>query len=143
MRGGPHRIAGGFAFGIACSFTPLIGLHIALAIILSRIFNFHILASALGTLFGNPITLPFIWFWIFQIGKSILGYNNNLILTGNETTLDTLYILLNNLSTIFFPMLVGGFVLFPFSWIISYLLLKRLLTKWQLNLAHKTLTPKQ
>lgn len=141
MRGGPHRIAGGFAFGVAFTFTPLVGLHIILAAVLSRILGFNILAAVFGTLIGNPITLPFIWLWIFHLGNSIVNANNSIHVESlsQQGTMEAIATLLDNLTTIFFPMLVGGTILFPFTWLISYILLKKLLSRWQKNLAKKTL----
>ena len=63
-----HAISSGIAFGAAISFTPFVGLHLLLAGLLAWIFRANILASAIGTLVGNPWTFPFIWIWIYQLG---------------------------------------------------------------------------
>ena len=53
---------------ITISFTPFVGFHLILAALLSWIFRANIIASAIGTLVGNPWTFPFIWIWIYQLG---------------------------------------------------------------------------
>ena len=69
----PYSIAAGFACGTAVSFTPLIGLHFGIAAVLAWIMRADLLASALGTLLGNPWTLPFILLWLYHIGHWMIG----------------------------------------------------------------------
>ena len=73
MPGTPYSIAAGFACGAAASFTPLIGLHFILAGLVAWSIRANILASAIGTVIGNPWTFPFIWLWIFKVGSWIVG----------------------------------------------------------------------
>jgi uncharacterized protein (DUF2062 family) len=68
-----HRIALGLAFGVFMSFSPLIGIHVLGAALLAWIFGANLLASAAGTLIGNPALFPLIWVWIYKSGKFILG----------------------------------------------------------------------
>lgn len=70
----PHRIAIGVSCGVFVSFTPLFGLHFVLAIALARLFRGNILASLIGTVFGNPVTFPFIASISLGFGRRILGY---------------------------------------------------------------------
>ena len=70
----PHAIAAGFAAGIAVSWTPFIGVHIAMAIVLAYLMAGNLIAAALGCLAaGNPVTYPFIWGITWEIGHLILG----------------------------------------------------------------------
>lgn len=73
LPGTPYRIAAGFACGAAASFTPFIGLHFLLAALLSVTLRAHVVASAIGTVIGNPWTFPLIWTWIYTLGRWILG----------------------------------------------------------------------
>ena len=73
MRVCPHRLSLGFAAGAFASFTPLIGLHFILALVLALVVRGNILASAVGTVVGNPVTFPFIWLATFQVGSRIIG----------------------------------------------------------------------
>ncbi len=71
LRATPHAIALGFAAGAAVSFTPLIGLHILLAIAIAFAFRGSLLAAALGTLVGNPATFPAIFALSYGVGTLI------------------------------------------------------------------------
>ncbi|MCP4316840.1 MAG: DUF2062 domain-containing protein [Hyphomicrobiales bacterium] len=68
----PHAIAAGVAAGVMASWSPFIGFHFIIAAVLAYLLAGNILASALGTAFGNPITFPFIWAASYNLGKYIL-----------------------------------------------------------------------
>jgi uncharacterized protein len=70
----PHTIALGVAIGAFISFTPFMGLHFLLAGLIALILGGSILASALGTAVGNPLTFPFIWLASYNLGAMLLGY---------------------------------------------------------------------
>jgi len=70
----PHTIALGVAVGAFVSFTPFVGLHFLLAGIIALALGGSILASALGTAVGNPLTFPFIWLASYNLGALLLGY---------------------------------------------------------------------
>lgn len=69
----PHRVARGVAAGIFVSFTPLFGFHLILAVVLALILRGNILAALLGTLFGNPFTLPLIATVSVEMGAWMRG----------------------------------------------------------------------
>lgn len=73
LPGTPYRIAAGFACGAAISFTPFIGFHFAGAALLALLVRGNVIASALGTVVGNPWTFPVIWAWIYTLGQWLLG----------------------------------------------------------------------
>ncbi|QFT32914.1 DUF2062 domain-containing protein [Roseibium porphyridii] len=68
----PHAIAIGFAAGAFASCTPLVGFHFLTAFGLAWVLRGNLIAAALGTSIGNPITFPFIWAFTFKIGQWIL-----------------------------------------------------------------------
>lgn len=68
----PHAIAIGFAAGAFASFTPLVGFHFIIAFALAYVIRGNLIASALGTSVGNPLTFPFIWASTFKVGQWIL-----------------------------------------------------------------------
>ena len=72
----PHKIALGFACGAFASFTPFVGFHFITAGIIAWLCRGSILASALGTSVGNPLTFPFIWWATYNLGGLILGYEH-------------------------------------------------------------------
>ena len=53
LPGTPYRIAAGFACGAAVSFTPFIGLHFLLAVLLALAVRGILVASAIGTVVVN------------------------------------------------------------------------------------------
>lgn len=124
MPGTPYSIAAGFACGAAASFTPLIGFHFLLAGLLAWAIRANILASAIGTVIGNPWTFPFIWLWIFKVGGWIMGtpedgpppqltFDMVLGIISGDTLGQSLDLLLT--------MMVGGFLTGAAVWVLFYL----------------------
>ena len=72
----PHAVAAGVAAGAFTSFTPFMGLHFLAAAALAWIVRGNLLASALGTFVGNPITFPFIWATSLSTGRWMLGLDD-------------------------------------------------------------------
>lgn len=68
-----HNIALGFAAGAFVSFTPFIGFHFILAAAVAVLMRGNLIASAVGTVVGNPITFPFIWLATYNLGAVIQG----------------------------------------------------------------------
>lgn len=98
----PHRIALGFACGVQASFTPFFGAHFVIAAALAFITRSNILASALGTFVGNPLTFPLIAGSSFFVGQELTGI---VIHTPDHPSLGWLW---DNIDHIFIPYLVGG-----------------------------------
>ena len=71
----PHAIAAGVAAGVFASFLPFIGFHFLLAAGVAWLLAGNLIASALGTAIGNPITFPLIWASSYKLGCAILGAN--------------------------------------------------------------------
>lgn len=73
LTGSPHTIAAGVAAGVFASFTPFMGFHFLLAFGLAYVIAGNLIAAALGTFVGNPLTFPFIWASTFSLGRRLLG----------------------------------------------------------------------
>ncbi|MCR4282285.1 MAG: DUF2062 domain-containing protein [Bauldia sp.] len=73
LAGSPYAIAAGVGVGVFSAFTPFLGLHIVIAIILAFLIGGNVVAAALGTTFANPLTLPFIWASTYKVGRVIIG----------------------------------------------------------------------
>ena len=69
----PHAIAAGVAAGVFASWTPLLGFHFILAFAISYILAGNMVAAALGTGFGNPLSFPFIWASTLKLGNMLIG----------------------------------------------------------------------
>ena len=73
LRATPHAIAMGVSAGVFISFLPIPGLHFLLAALVAWCLAGNVVASALGTAFGNPLTFPVIWGSTYEIGHLILN----------------------------------------------------------------------
>ncbi len=135
----PQALSLGIATGISISFTPFIGLHALLAMLVSWIIGGSMAAALIGTLFGNPWTFPFIWYFTFEIGQlmnyGFLPYEEEFSFQTIKQEISTLLVILKNiiifanipeleqnvekLKLIPF-MIVGSIPLVVVIWIISY-----------------------
>lgn len=117
----PHAIALGFSMGAFASFTPFVGFHFILAGLLAYVMRASILASAIGTVVGNPLTFPFIWLATYNVGAALLGREAKtqvaLALTQDSPSAIAEGLaantggLLRHIEPIFLPMIVGGTLL--------------------------------
>ncbi len=121
-----YAISSGFACGAMVSFTPFIGFHFVLALVVSFILRGNLLASMIGTIVGNPITFPFIWLTIYRIG--IVFVEQKEINRKVELNLENV---LNGGWEILFPMLIGSAILCLPVWFISYFVIRFLLTSFK------------
>ena len=110
-----YAISSGFACGAMVSFTPLLGLHFVLAVIFAYLIRGNFIAALIGTVVGNPITFPLIWGLIYKIGTFLTNIKLHKIT--HEINFD---MIVNQTYEIFFPMLVGGIIIAPLVWIITY-----------------------
>ena len=153
MKGSPRDLAAGLATGLAISFTPFIGLHALLAILLAWIIGASMAAAIIGTLFGNPWTFPFIWYLTYELGQFLyqgLGSNYEKFSFGNIKT--EVYTLLNiikhliifaNIQEIrvslaklnLIPIMTLGAIPFIFiSWFLSYFFFYNILKSYKIRI---------
>lgn len=71
--GSPHVVALGFAAGVFASWTPFVGFHILMGVALAFVFGGNLVAAALGTIVGNPLTFPLMWWSSFSLGNRMLA----------------------------------------------------------------------
>lgn len=157
LPGSAYAIAGGFAWGAAISFTPLIGMHFILAGLGAWLTRCNVLASAIGTVVGNPWTFPFIWAFVYRVGEVIIGMdpaeapaletlvelfnkiwgvvgNWILFIVGLEDTIRASHsteTLLTAIRNVFWPMLVGSLPVGLGVWLLFYVPLKKLVEGYQ------------
>ena len=148
----PHKISLGMSCGIFASFTPLFGLHFLIAGLLSYVLRANVLASLIGTFIGNPITFPIITVFNVKLGEWILGSNEYSSGDGGkifEGFLDFIFLIYKSLFTegsigensvprmneflygVFIPYSLGGLILGISIAIISYFLLRPLVSTYQ------------
>ena len=157
LPGTPASIASGFASGIAASFTPFLGLHFILAGALAMLFRGNVLASAIGTFFGNPWTFILIWLADYEVGLGIMhsfGYGADL----HVLSIDELVAIMGNvirflsftgniswanlsrdIEQVFMPLLIGGTVLGVIAWVASFLMTLWAVKGWRLHRAKRLL----
>jgi hypothetical protein len=63
----------GAAVGAAVSCTPFLGLHFVLAVVVAWSLRGSLIASAIGTFVGNPLTFPLMWGASYELGQLMLG----------------------------------------------------------------------
>ncbi len=148
LRTSPSAIARGAAAGVLVSFTPFLGFHFLLAGLLAWTMRGSIIASALGTFFGNTLTFPFIWMGTYQLGSRLLGLEPQLgdglagqikDMTTNiaNASWDGLWPVLEMLWPVMLkPMAVGGVLMGLVAGLVSYYLVKKLVGSYQLRMEH-------
>ncbi len=72
LSGSPYAIAMGTAVGASISFTPFLGFHILITFAVAWLLRANMIAGALATSIGNPLTFPVIWASTYQIGYLIM-----------------------------------------------------------------------
>jgi hypothetical protein len=70
----PERVAAAVALGVGIGLSPFIGFHFFLAIALAFVFRLNKLDTVIGSLAGNPWTLPPFYAVGYRLGRAILGY---------------------------------------------------------------------
>lgn len=137
LKGSPYALASGFATGVAVSFTPLIGFHFLIAILITYITRGSIVSTLFGTLIGNPWTLPIIVVFDYRVGSWIL----NIKARNDAVVVDSVSVDFSNIGELFsrfisiiqdpftdpfivnvlFPSLVGSIPFIVISWIVTYI----------------------
>ena len=69
-----ERVAAAIALGVGVGLSPFIGFHFFMAIALAWAFRLNKLDTVLGSLVGNPWTLPPFFAVGYRVGRAILGY---------------------------------------------------------------------
>lgn len=109
LRGTPREIAMGFALGLWVGMTPLMGLHILLAVALAALLKFNKIAAAIAVWITNAITAPFIYSLTYLIGTRITGMRGSFepMNTGGFALVTDL---IQRAPELFWNLTVGGFI---------------------------------
>jgi len=133
--GTPHNIAAGFACGAAMSFTPLVGAHALLGMVLALVVRGNLVATIIGTVVGNPWTFPFIWVLIYRLGRVISSEEDSGVPDDVEFAdlfgqiLDALFsfdlaYLAETAWPVWSPMMIGSIPVAIAAWLVFYVLIK-------------------
>jgi uncharacterized protein len=139
IKASPHSIAIGCAAGVFAVFTPFLGCQMLLAAFLALMFRGSVIASAVGTFAGNPLTYPIIWGSTFGVGNLFLGDSANAeigkLSTGaqalrvsiSEASPDGVATAVEGLWPILKPMALGALPLGGLTAVLIYFIVRRLL----------------
>jgi len=141
ISGSPHFITIGLVSGVFASWMPFVGLHFFLAALIAFFLRGSILASAIGTFFGNPFSFPFIWLATFNLGGFLLGYDAKekidltlpdgtflLLFTSPSAFFDAIW---TAIGPYFVPMLIGSIPLGLATCIPIYFVMRPIMSKYQ------------
>ena len=145
-----HKISLGAAIGVFVCFSPIFGVHMAMALVIVYILRANLVASFITTMFGNPVTYPFIATASLSLGRLVLGMNakdddfQSLHSAFWKASTDTWQLiqswfgfaehpdgLADFVSNLFLPYLIGGTILGLASGAITYFLIKPVIAAYQ------------
>lgn len=135
---GPYAVAAGFACGSAISFTPFVGFHMILAAITAFLVRGSIVASAIGTLVGNPWTFAFIWPATLYTGRLFLGSHEAGKINFLQLFEKLMHAVLNldfhmfvsDILPVLLPMMIGCIPYYILAWAVSYYFVKKTMDKF-------------
>jgi len=113
IRDFPESVAIGLAWGVAISFTPVLGFHLIICYLGTVMMRGNLIAATVGSVIGNPWTFPFFFYMAYKLGLSFI-YNP---LESYEFTLS---FLIENFNQLFFPTLLGSIPIAISVWFITY-----------------------
>ena len=125
IKGSSKSIAKGFATGVAVSFTPFVGFHILLSLIITKLTKQNSIAATLGTIAGNPWTFPFIWYLTLHTGHFLLSSDAPPLPVDFKVFFKNLFhavisldfnLFISDIWPIFLPMLVGCIPYYIIVW---------------------------
>ncbi len=133
----PYAIASGCACGVAISFTPFVGFHLVLAAMTAFLVRGSVVASAVGTIVGNPWTFAIIWPTTLYLGRLFLHIPHNTD-TDFIKIFDAFFHSAVNFDfkameaevwPIIYPMMIGSIPFYIAFWILSYCIIRKTLLK--------------
>ena len=122
IRDFPESVAIGLAWGVAISFTPLLGFHLIICYLGTLVMRGNLIAATVGSVVGNPWTFPFFFYAAYKLGV-------NFIYSPLEYYEFKISFLIENFSKLFFPTLLGSLPIAITTWFITYRVSKFYLEK--------------
>lgn len=128
LQDSPHSIAAGLAIGCAVSWTPAFGTHLIQCVVWCWLLRGNVLASWIGTAFGNPWTFPLLLWISYKVGVfffEMMGWTGTFNDLPEPVPLENM---LDHPMKILLPMLVGGYIVgittFPLFYYPFYYMIK-------------------
>ncbi len=120
--------AGGAAVGMFCAFIPL-PIHTISSAALAILFRVNLPIAVVFSFFSNPVTIPPLFFFSYQIGAKLLGLKEkNVSFSFSWDWIGT------TLVHIWEPLLLGCFILGTVSSFLTYLIIRLI---WRLSAISK------
>jgi len=119
LKGEPHQLALGMAFGIFSGLMPIMPFQIATAVALSLLFRGSKITAALGTWVSNPFDWYFIYYYSYRLGALVLRLREHGVIfssvMGDITSGEKATIMVGQIlgagSSILASFLVGGLII--------------------------------
>jgi len=137
LKGSPKEISKGFATGAAVSFTPFVGFHLLICLLVSKITRQNGIAAVLGTIVGNPWTFPFIWYATLKTGQFVLKNELTEVPISFKKLFSELFhavisldfsAFMTDIWPVFLPMMVGCVPFYIAVWWLTYRVVLHILT---------------
>jgi uncharacterized protein (DUF2062 family) len=128
LSGSPHAVSAGVAAGVAASMTPFVGLHFIMAFVLAFIVRGNMVAAALGTFVGNPLTFPIIWAAAYELGAHVVGSGHAAPASLTEGMLSKSF---SEVMTVFKPLVVGSVPLAVATGLLAYVVVRKVVTAYK------------
>lgn len=122
LQDSPSKVARGVAAGVAISFVPLPGTHLAQVILLSWAIKGNILAAIIASWVGNPWTFPPMWYLAYVVGMTLFrlfGWET-VDMPAHLTWHDIWFALTHDPYHLILPWVVGGYIVCLIAWPITY-----------------------
>lgn len=134
LKGEPKKLAKSFAVGSFIGVSPMIGMQVLISLLLSWIFKMNKTAAVAGVLNTNWTKGLYLYPVNYKIGASILGgsdlINIKSIFQGN-----VIQNLINSGPSVFFSLLIGGFITGSIIAIAYYFIVLKVITSNSKKLA--------
>ena len=118
----PESVAIGMAWGVAVSFTPLLGFHLIICYLGTWLMKGNLIAATVGTIIGNPWTFPFIFYLDYKVGTTI--YLNRIDYYEFKISF-----FVENFENLFYPTLLGSIPLALIMWFVTFYVCRNFLIK--------------
>ncbi len=120
--------AGGAAIGMFCAFIPL-PIQTLLSAAFAIIFRVNLPLAVVFSLFSNPITMPPIFFFAYQLGAMLLGVDEkNINFSFSWEWIST------TLIPIWEPLVLGSLILGTISSLLTYFIIRLV---WRISAVNK------
>jgi uncharacterized protein (DUF2062 family) len=108
--GNPRKVSLGYSLGVFLAATPLIGVKVPIAILLTSLFKWNKIASVIGVFHVNLLTAPLFYGFSFLVGQFVLQEDTGTVLPDDFTVKACIDLFTENYR-VFLALLAGGFVL--------------------------------